>query len=217
MNSKILVTCVRHGQTQANKEGRFIGSLDQSLLEIGKNQAESTAEFLLKQQFRFEKILCSPLKRCIETAEIIQNHFPIPMEILPELRERNYGIFEGLTSEEATIHYPEIYSDYKKNKPFVSLPKGETAYDVEKRIEKLLNNHIRKYPPETHLLIVTHLNPIRAFLRLLGLVDWDIYFRPFKNASITQILINATEAKIILFDQVNETNQINQQKFNPDC
>lgn len=214
---KIIITCVRHGQTQANKDGRFIGVLDQPLLESGRIQAKKTADHLKKLKIPFDVLISSPLKRCIQTAEIINENLKLELEINSMLKERNYGIFEGLSSEEVANKYPKIYEEYKKNKPFVSLPEGETAYDVENRVKDFIQTRLNNNSSQSNYLLVTHLNPIRALLRIFGLVDWDIYFRPFQNASITQIEINSNHAKIILFDEVyNETN-ICEMKLNPDC
>lgn len=197
---KYILTCIRHGQTVANVEGRFIGILDQSLNEEGIKQATKTSHFLYTQGYRFDFILSSPLQRCMQTAKIIGNQFGIDIMIENSLKERNYGVFEGLNVEEVKIKYFDLYAQYEKNKPFVSLPQGETAYDVESRIKSFLEHILRNFPPGSNLLLVTHLNPIRAILRILGLADWDIYFKKFQNASITQIETDLKSSRIILFD-----------------
>ncbi len=60
---------VRHGETEWNKIGKFQGSADVSLNNIGKIQADLTAEYIKK--FKFDKIYSSPLKRAFETASKI--------------------------------------------------------------------------------------------------------------------------------------------------
>lgn len=217
MTPQFTLTFIRHGQTDANQEGRFIGMLDQPLNSVGQHQAQLLARYLKETCQDFDVILTSPLKRCVETTEIIHQMIPIPFEIEPTLRERNYGIFEGLTSTEAETQYPEIYRDYKKNKPFVALPKGETAYNVETRIKDFLEHRLPQMIPKAQILLVTHLNPIRAFLHLLGLVDWEIYFRPFNNASITKLETDLRRSKIIQLDQVIGTNGVDQKVVNPYC
>jgi broad specificity phosphatase PhoE len=200
MSPSYTLTCIRHGETQANREGRFIGVLDQPLTDKGKQQAADTAECLKHGGFKFDQIYTSPLKRCIETAQIINAHQPVPLFIEPDLKERNYGIFEGQLMEDMQQQYPELYAEYSKNKPFVSLPQGETAHDVEKRVKDFLARVLPHAPEGSHILLVTHLNPIRAVLRLLGLADWDIYFRKFRNASVTQVKTDGKNGELLLFD-----------------
>jgi broad specificity phosphatase PhoE len=217
MTSQFTFTFVRHGQTDANQEGRFIGILDQPLNAIGQHQAQLTAQYLKDSCLNFDIILTSPLKRCIETAEIIHQKISIPVEIETALRERNYGVFEGLTISEAETRYPEIYREYKKNKPFVALPEGETAYNVEARVKDFLEHRLPSLSTRPQILLVTHLNPIRAFLHLLRLVDWEIYFRPFKNASITKIETDLHTSRIVQIDQVIGMNEVEQKVVNPYC
>lgn len=188
------LTLVRHGSTDMNEENRFTGISDPPLNKKGIEQAKKSAEFLfdwaLKNKIEFDLILTSPLKRCLDTANEFKRLFGLEYvkEIL--LTERNYGIFESLSHKEAAEKYPELFYEYQKDKPFITLPNGESGLDIEKRVEQLL---FKKIPSEYHnkkeILIISHLNPIRAFFRLLGLADWDVYFKPFNNASISRIKI----------------------------
>lgn len=189
------LTLVRHGETDFNKENRFVGTTDQSLNKKGREQAKKTGEYLLdwsiKNQITYEVILTSPLKRCHETAKIINQFFNIDVDKEDLLRERNYGIFEGLRHKTAAEKYPDLWSRYRMDKPFIKLPEGESGYDVEERVKKLLEQKIpNDHANQIEILIVSHLNPLRAFFRLLGLADWDIYFKSFNNASVSRILIN---------------------------
>jgi broad specificity phosphatase PhoE len=66
-----MIYVVRHGQTDWNLEGRFQGRIDIPLNEKGKNQAKKTKEKL--EGIEFDKVFSSPLKRALETAQIITN------------------------------------------------------------------------------------------------------------------------------------------------
>jgi len=48
--------------------------------------------------------------------------------------------------------------------------------------------------------VVSHLNPIRGFLRLTGLKDWDIYYQKFHNTSVTRVWTDLDEAKLLMFN-----------------
>jgi probable phosphoglycerate mutase len=198
---EFFLTFVRHGETDANKLNRFIGVTNPSLNTTGTNQAHASGKYLQNQQWPFERILVSPLLRCQETAQIISNYIVAPIKSIDTLKERNYGIFESKTKEWAAENYPELYREYQARKPFVKLPGGESAVDLEQRIHTFFWEKLpASMDDKRHFLIITHLNPIRAFLRLSALADWDIYFQSFHNSSITRITTNFQTANLVLFD-----------------
>ena len=83
----------RHGQTNWNIERRFQGRTDNKLNENGINQAHEVAEKLANEPL--DLIICSPLIRAIQTAEIINKKRGIPILIDENLLERDYGELEG--------------------------------------------------------------------------------------------------------------------------
>jgi broad specificity phosphatase PhoE len=127
------LTLVRHGSTDMNEENRFTGISDPPLNKKGIEQAKKSAEFLfdwaLKNKIEFDLILTSPLKRCLDTANEFKRLFGLEYvkEIL--LTERNYGIFESLSHKEAAEKYPELFYEYQKDKPFITLPNGESGLE----------------------------------------------------------------------------------------
>ena len=200
------ITLVRHGETDFNKENRFIGRTDKKLNRKGLEQAKTTAAFIvgwsLSSKIYFNQVLSSPLKRCVQTAKEISKTLGLKTIKEDLLIERHYGIFEGLTHIEASEQFPELYSDYQINKPYVELPSGESVFDVENRIKSLLTEKIPiEFKKSKEILIVTHLNPIRAILRLLNLADWEIYFKSFNNSSITRINIDDGKYKLEYCDK----------------
>jgi broad specificity phosphatase PhoE len=200
------ITLVRHGETIYNTQNRFVGITDDPLNEIGLEQARSSAIFLYnwskENKIVIEKILSSPLKRCYNTAEEFGRVFKLDVQEEPLLIERNYGIFEGVNQEEAALKWPDLYRRYQVDKPFVQLPNGETAEDVEYRVRKLLFEKFPSlYKSIKEILIVSHLNPIRAFFHLLGLADWDIYFKSFHNTSISRIRIESNQCRFDFCDK----------------
>ena len=198
------IALIRHGEVALNIIKAFVGRTDDILTPKGRQQAHRIGKYLASHGYHFDQILHSPLARAAETAEIIRVYAPSSIQSEPLLRERDYGIFEGLTKHEFLEKYPDLKSlmdDYEHNKPFVAIPNGETAYDVELRIQKLLFEELpKRFPNGGNLLFVAHLNPIRAVLRLLGLADWPIYFHAFKNTSFTLIKTNLNKSEILIND-----------------
>ncbi|MHA1672296.1 MAG: histidine phosphatase family protein [Promethearchaeota archaeon] len=194
-------TLVRHGKTEANSRNAFIGITDSPLNETGRAQARATAQYLKSQDWKFELILSSPLQRCTETAQIIAESLNLPFHIHPNLIERNYGVFENKTQEQAKHTHPNVLAKYLIEKPFVLIPEGESAIELEQRIHDLVWNQLpTKYPKVRQVLLITHLNPVRALLRLLGVESWDIYFKKFSNASVTRLRTDFQSTEVMLSD-----------------
>lgn len=85
---------IRHGATEWSENGRHTGITDLPLTDLGKKQSELLKNRLQKE--KFAKVFCSPLKRAVETCQICGLN-PI---INPDLKEWNYGEYEGLTTDQ---------------------------------------------------------------------------------------------------------------------
>jgi 2,3-bisphosphoglycerate-dependent phosphoglycerate mutase len=89
---------VRHGETDWNAEGRLQGHTDRPLNAYGREQAKALAARLAADGVA--AIYASDLARARETAEIVGERLGLPVVLDPDLREKNWGTWEGLTSEE---------------------------------------------------------------------------------------------------------------------
>jgi broad specificity phosphatase PhoE len=101
----------RHGETAWNLEQRWQGQTDVDLNDAGRAQALALATRLVEHRIRC--VVASDLARARETAEIIAQHLRIDDVLLDQgLRERGYGIFEGLTRKECEAQHPEEWARY---------------------------------------------------------------------------------------------------------
>ena len=101
----------RHGQTDFNQARRVQGALDIELNEDGIAQARRVAPYVAAMNPT--RIISSPLKRAVRTAEEVAVLTGVPVEIDERLRERNFGDFEGLTRDELCERFPEEYALWK--------------------------------------------------------------------------------------------------------
>lgn len=141
---KIYIT--RHGQTDWNVLKKVMGRCDEPLNENGIEQASKIKEELKDKDI--DLIICSPLKRARQTAEII-NDRNIPIIYDDRIIERDFGEFEGLETKDFDFH---SYWNYYDNNKYES---AENIQDFFKRVYDFLDD-IKKEYNDKNVLIVTH-------------------------------------------------------------
>ncbi len=178
---------VRHGETAWNKARRYQGQMDVPLSDVGEQQAARVANRLAER--KIDACYASDLQRAMQTAEIIieKNNFPLLADA--RLREMNFGVFEGLTWDEANAQYPDMVkawlNDY--NQP----PEGgEALEDFSARVLSLRDELLEKYHGET-VLLVAHGGSLSELLCLtMGLPSERRWVFAMDNASITELQIS---------------------------
>lgn len=154
-----LLTLVRHGQTDWNLARRIQGSTDIPLNETGRADARTAADIL--SDIEHHTIYASPLMRARETAQIIAAQLGLPEpEIVPDIREREFGEGEGMLVAE----YIERYGDWVS-----PVPGAETLEGVADRALKALDDiarHARRRsaPVAESVVVVTHGGVIRSLI-----------------------------------------------------
>jgi len=144
---------VRHGETLWNIQKRIQGQQDSELTETGIAQAHALVERFREDSF--SALYSSDLGRAYRTAEIVAAETGHMIHPDPRLRERHFGIFHGLTWEEAERVYPEERAAYLTDGPDYVIPEGESARECMHRSVAGLEEIARRHPGET-VLIVTH-------------------------------------------------------------
>ncbi|MCS7263286.1 MAG: histidine phosphatase family protein [Armatimonadetes bacterium] len=134
---------VRHGQTVWNEEGRLCGSSDIPLSEEGLAQAQRLAKRL--KSVNFSAIYSSPLKRAKQTAQEIASLHQLPVLIEDDLREIDYGDWEGMKVAEAVEKFPEIERLRREEPMKFAAPNGEPmklfAQRVIAAVQKIASKH----------------------------------------------------------------------------
>ncbi len=135
---------VRHGQTDWNLTHRIMGSVDIDLNAEGERQAASARDKLAS--IKFDAIITSPLKRAKRTAEIIAKLHPdTPFIVAHELRERDFGSYEGKPNN------GDYYGLWQYSN---EAAEAETPKQLEKRIYPFLDQIHQKY--HGNVLLVGH-------------------------------------------------------------
>ncbi|MFA6448156.1 MAG: histidine phosphatase family protein [bacterium] len=147
-------TCyfLRHGETDLNREFRCQGRQDVPLNDRGREQVVEAARKL--KDVKIDAIYSSPLKRAMESAEIIAKNKKMPVQMLDWLVEIDYGALEGLNAAESGERFPGILYRFQSNPVAVIFPGGESVGGVA---ERLCNGLGRIVTQESGtILFVTH-------------------------------------------------------------
>lgn len=142
---------VRHGETDWNVERRIQGHIDISLNAAGLAQAEATAGGLVGQVF--DAAYSSDLDRAWQTAQAIGRHHGLEVMRAPGLRERNYGVLQGLTTAEVAARYPNAYKHYLARNPDYRFSSGESLTEFAQRIVAAIEALAADHPRQTVLLV----------------------------------------------------------------
>lgn len=144
---------VRHGETAWNAEGRVQGQLDVPLAAAGRAQARCVAAALPAGRFR--ALYTSDLARVRQTAEPAARRLGLEPLVEPRLRERHYGIFQGLTYVEARTKLADDYARFKAKDPDYAFVSGESLKDFFARSIAVLDDIARRHAGE-EALVFTH-------------------------------------------------------------
>jgi broad specificity phosphatase PhoE len=195
--TKTIVTLIRHGETDANREPIFQGQLNNPLSVEGVRQAELLAARL--SALEFNVLYSSDLLRAVQTAVILVKPHDMEVRTSSQLREINRGDWTGISYKECAKADPIGWQESRVNPDFRS-PNGESFVDLHKRTVREIER-IAALHRGMRIVIVTHGGLIRAFLRhASGLPAHDM--RPFDavNTSISRFKLEDNQWTLQLFN-----------------
>jgi probable phosphoglycerate mutase len=166
---KTTVLLIRHGETEWNTLGKFQGCTDIDLSKEGIKQAE-----LLKNRLKgnFDYIYSSPLSRAFETANILAYGTNKEVIIAPEIKEINFGEWEGLTVHEIAEKYPEVFKAWRTDKTESYICGGDSSiHNAANRAAKCILDIVKEHKGEK-IAIVAHGGIIKA--GFIGIFEWDM-------------------------------------------
>lgn len=147
------ICIIRHGETDWNVEKRIQGQTDIPLNETGHAQALAMA--YNASHHRFHAIYSSDLMRARATAQAIADRIGIEVKTLPQLRERHYGIFQGITATEGAVLHPEAHTHYKNRDLAYDFETGENMMHFAARVTEAIKWLVRHHEGHT-IATVSH-------------------------------------------------------------
>lgn len=193
---------IRHGQSQGNIERCFGGHSDTPLTDLGVEQAQQTAAFLVNSGATH--VFASDLPRAVQTAAPIANALDVPLQTNPGLRERSVGELDGKPFRTAQEERPKLWKHLLGQDPNWCPPGGESVHQAHERITSCLREIVQAHPGG-HLVLVTH--AIILHLAVNALLDLDSsqamqrYFA-VSNASRSTFVVGPRRTQICGINQI---------------
>lgn len=183
------IVAIRHGETAWNVDTRIQGQLDIALNRTGHEQAQRLAAALADESL--DAIYSSDLQRAMQTAQALADHSGLSIVADRGLRERGFGVFEGLTYAEVALRWPEQSERWRRRDPAFGPEGGEVLHAFYARCVDTLTRLATAHPGRT-IAVVAHggvmdcLYRAATRLELQSPRSWEL-----GNASINRVLHSA--------------------------
>ena len=159
------VVLVRHGVTPHTLEKRFSGGLasaNPGLSDEGRAQIRAVADWLSPLAERVDAVVASPVRRTLESAEILAEALGRPVEVEPGFAEMEFGVWDGMTFGEVGEKYPAELKSWLGSTD--NAPEGgESFRTVQERVLAGLGRLLEAHAGKT-VVVVSHVTPIKTLV-----------------------------------------------------
>jgi len=142
----------RHGETAWNVEKVFRGRADVDLDRVGLKQAELLGKYL--SNWELEAIYSSPLRRALDTANMVAGYQKVAVRVAEGLTDFDYGEWQSVPEQEVKKLYPALLNEWHSNPHKVRTPGGESLEDVRRRVVEVLDGILSR--DHGTVLLVSH-------------------------------------------------------------
>jgi broad specificity phosphatase PhoE len=198
MPKPAILTIVRHGQTAANLERVWHGSIDTPLTEAGREQARRVALWLAAHQRETAALYASPLTRALHTARAIAAALAREVREEKDLTEFCLGDWEGRRYSD--LHRNEHMWERMSQDPDYAPPGGESQRRVATRIVGALRRIAAAHPGE-RVIAVSHGGAMTLGLGLLLDGVANSWTRVLENCSVSELVLEP-EPQLLSFNRV---------------
>jgi probable phosphoglycerate mutase len=205
MGAPATFVLLRHGETPLTPQKRFSGSggTNPSLSDVGREQAERAGAALARRG-TIQAIVASPLARTRETAGIVARHLGLEVSVEDEIRETDFGAWEGLTFAEVRERYPDDLTRWLSDPTVEPSGGGESFAATATRIAAARDKLVAAYAGRT-VLLVSHVTPIKTFVQLaLGAPPEALFRMELSAAALSAVAYYADgNASVRLFNDTS--------------
>lgn len=188
-----MIIFLRHGQAKNNTERILAGRTPGiPLTPNGIKQAKSIAKYV--KPLKISAIYTSPVERALKTAEIVAKQNSVDYKIDNRLIELDMGKFTGMPYDEIFASHGNVFLKFYQGETEIAHNGVETFSEVKKRVLNMVD-HVIKEHPNQNVLLVTHMDPIKAMLStILDLKPQSLFELIIANASLT--IVNEDQGKL---------------------
>jgi alpha-ribazole phosphatase/probable phosphoglycerate mutase len=183
MNCRVYL--IRHGETVWNSEMKLQGHADIPLSERGLQQAGALAGRLSPHSI--SAVYCSDLSRAVETARQVAAPHGLEVIPVPDLREMNFGEWEGLTFREITERYGDMAMQWWSAPLSMKVPGGEGLLDLKDRVLPAVRAIVERHMGNP-VAVVCHGGPVRCLVGTVLHMDLNNHWRIRQDNAALNIL-----------------------------
>ena len=182
---------LRHGVTPHTSGRRFSGGLggdNPGLSDEGREQIRAAATWLTELKDKIDAVVCSPVRRTRESADIVAAELGLPLEEEPGFAEMEFGVWDGLSFMEVAEQHKESFEAWLGDLDSAP-PGGESFRTVEARVQAGLDRVLEQHAGRT-VVVVSHVTPIKTLVANALKAPLDAVFRmELSPASISRHLV----------------------------
>ena len=174
---------VRHAESLANLEGRYQGRGDYDLSDTGRRQADRLSRRFILEQLSPTQVYSSPLRRAVETAEIVCRNWAVAIEPWHDLIEYDVGAFTGLTWPDIVSRHPQMAEAFHKTRDWDSVAHVELVSQRHDRAARVIETIIDRHSDQDVVLCFSHGGILQHVISALLGADrtWGI---PVRNTAV---------------------------------
>jgi phosphoserine phosphatase len=200
----VRIILTRHGHVDGIEPPRFRGRTDVPLTALGVAQANATARRIAATS-RPTTVYTSPMSRCVITGGAIARACDARAQVLHQLDDLNYGLWQWKTHDEIRAAFAEEYETWRTTPQLFRFPNGESLQDLVARAADALRGILQRHRHET-VVLVSHDSVNRALLSQVLDQPLSAYWRiVVEPCGITEIEVDGNNARVL---RVNETQHL---------
>ena len=191
MSDPAILTLVRHGETQANLDGVWHGSIDTALTDRGLEQARRVADWAAENLVGSAALYASHLQRARHTAELIGEALALEVQVEEGLGEYDLGSWEGKTYRDLYEHHRLWH--HMKSDPDFAPHGGESPRGVALRFAGALRRIAQRHGGD-RVIVVTHGGALSLGLAHVIEGDYGAWGKVMDNCAVSELVMEPEPA-----------------------
>ena len=204
MTTTILL--VRHGQTESNVAGYYMGRLDEDINRTGYSQARALSARLAHQPI--DTIYTSPLRRTYSTASVLAEPHKLKLKVLDDLIEIHQGDWEGIHVDKISQGWPEQWRHTRTDPTDFTMPNGESFKEVTERSVRAFYQIVADNPDKLVVLVAHEIVVKVIIVHALGTTNSIYRHFDLTNASLSVIRVAGGKPHLVVLNDTTHLDGI---------